>query len=99
MPRYIGYYEGQFFEWSTIVESPVTTGGTRDEFVEYYRDEYGRSKMGDLPERMERAEKNGTSSRMGETLNDLVEVAMLNGTIKSWDHFRAMLAGTEDTPA
>jgi hypothetical protein len=69
MPRYVCQYNGRWFEWSTVVDAPVTFGMTREEFIDYYNNEYsGR----DLESRMERAEQKGTSSMMDSTLEDLI---------------------------
>jgi hypothetical protein len=65
MPRYICHHEGMFFEWSTVVDAPVTYGMNREAFETYYAEEYGRSRMHELPERMERAERTGTSCMLG----------------------------------
>ncbi len=99
MPRYICHLDGKFFEWSTVVEAPVTIAVTRDQFTEYYQQEYGRANMGDLPDRMDRAEKTSCSSRIGDTVTELVETAILNGTINSWEHFHSMLDGSDEEAA
>lgn len=62
MPKFIVHHEGFFFEWSTVVDAPTTYGMKRDEFEEYYRDQYGAEGMKDLPARMDRATSNGTSA-------------------------------------
>lgn len=52
-----------YMEWSTVVDAPTTYGLELDEFKEYYKNQYGESGMKDLPERMERVEKTGSSGR------------------------------------
>ena len=61
MPRYIVKLEGRYFEWSTVVDAPVTEPMTPEEFRDYWRDEYGRTGMLRLPEHMARVEEWGTS--------------------------------------
>lgn len=62
MAHIICYHDSLFFEWSTICDAPRTYGITREEYEEFYRDQYGQTAMEFLPERLERAINNGTSS-------------------------------------
>ena len=62
-----------YMEWSTIVDAPVTYGMPLDAFINYYRDEYGKSGINDLPTRLERVKKNGISSYIG-TLSSLLSI-------------------------
>lgn len=71
MGRYICHHDGFFFEWSTVVDAPVTYAMPREEFEQYYREEYGRSRMDDFERRMARAIETGTSAH-GYTLEDVV---------------------------
>lgn len=58
-----------YFEWSTIVDAPITYGLSLDEYKQYYKEEYGLlSFEHELPQRLERVEKTGTSA-----FNDSVE--------------------------
>lgn len=79
MPRYIIKMERdgeeRYLEWSTIVDAPVTYGMGYDEFLEYYRDEYGAHSMdGLLGEhgRMRRVRAHGTSARMDESVHQTI---------------------------
>lgn len=72
MPKFIAHHDGWFFEWSTIVDAPTTEAMTREEFEQYYRDEYGRQAMDTLPQRLSRAIETGSSSLDGDSLADLV---------------------------
>ena len=79
MPRFIIRMEKdgdeRYLEWSTVVDSPVTYGMTFDEFLAYYRDEYGASSMdGLLGEhgRMSRVRENGTSERGATSVHDTI---------------------------
>lgn len=51
-----------YFEYSTVVDAPVTWGMTLKDFEAYYLFEYGRSSIEDFIERMKRVEEKGTSS-------------------------------------
>lgn len=46
MPRYICKLQdgdtAYYMEWSTVVDAPVTFGMTLEEFMEHYREEYGK---------------------------------------------------------
>ncbi len=72
MPKFIAHHGGKFFEWSTIVDAPVTVAMDRSAFEEYIRSEYGAQGLRDLPSRIERAIKNGTSDVGGMSLQDLI---------------------------
>lgn len=73
MGRYVCQYNGHWFEWSTVVDAPLTYGMTREEFIEYYRDEYGRHNAeATMEERMARAEVKGTSAMRESSLEDLI---------------------------
>lgn len=66
MPRFVCHHDGKFFEFSTVVESPVSALMTREEFENYYTRTYGeleRDNLGALgmKDRMARAEANGVS--------------------------------------
>jgi len=55
----IDYYS----EWSSVVDAPITYLLTREDFEQYYREEYGRFGMQDFQKMMERVDETGTSSR------------------------------------
>lgn len=63
MPKYIVKLGGKYMEWSTIVDAPVSWGMTKDEFRNYYREEYGNNGLERLDERMARVEENGCSAQ------------------------------------
>ena len=73
MPKYICHHASKFFEWSTIVDAPVTQAMTREEFEAYYGEQYGGQGLADLPERLDRAVRNGTSSMQPMSLESLVQ--------------------------
>lgn len=73
MPRFIVRLEGRYFEWSTVVDSPITAPMTREEFAAYYREEYGRSAMTEFEERMVRVEERGVSAFAYESAEDLMD--------------------------
>jgi hypothetical protein len=73
MGRLIIKLEDKYLEWTTITDSPHTFGMSLEEFTEYYRDEYGRQAMRfEFPERMQRVEAKGSSSLLGETIDDIL---------------------------
>ena len=81
MPRYIIKIKDRYFEYSTVVDAPVTYGMTLDEFKKYYTEEYGRSSEVNLKQRLERVESKGTSSYMDESVEATISgnVAGENG--------------------
>lgn len=76
MPRYIIKLtdgdDSWYMEWSTIVDAPVTPGCSLEEFKDWYLGEYGRKGFEELPERLKRVEKTGTSSLVS-TLKGIIE--------------------------
>ena len=73
MGRFIVKQEDFYFEWSAIVDAPVTFGMKLDEFREYYKERYGTEGMEGLQERLDRVGKNGTSSFMSDSAEDEME--------------------------
>lgn len=73
MPRYIIQHDGWYFEWSTVVDAPVSRAMRLDEFWDYYKDQYGRVGLDQLPQRLERANNKGTSSFLSCSFDDLIE--------------------------
>ena len=71
MGKFIIKIKDRYFEWSTIVDAPVTYGLTLDELREYIKEEYGNEGLEELPARLERVEKYGTSSQNQESAEDL----------------------------
>lgn len=61
-----------YFEWSTVVDAPVTYGEPLEDFKEYYRTKYGNSAMGELEDRLKRVEEKGTSSQIDYSIDDLI---------------------------
>ena len=72
MPRYVCKLDGLYFEWSTVVDAPVTHGMTLSEFEAYYRDKYGSDGFARLPDRLMRADRKGTSSEIHEGIDELI---------------------------
>lgn len=73
MPRYILKLDKWYFEWSTIVDAPVTFALTLDAFKEYYQTEYGLQGMKGLPARLEQVENYGTSAIPSQTADQLIQ--------------------------
>lgn len=61
-----------YFEWSTVVDAPVTFGQSLEDFKEYYRNEYGQSSVRDFEDRMKRVEAKGTSSQIYDNVDELI---------------------------
>lgn len=72
MPTFICHHDGLFFEWSTVVDAPVSAAMSRDEFEQNYLHRFGYEGMRTLPERLARAVANGTSARHSTSLEDMV---------------------------
>ena len=72
MGRYILKLNQWYFEWSTIVDAPITWRMTLEQFKQYYQQEYGDHGMENLPERLERVEKSGTSAIPTKTADELI---------------------------
>lgn len=72
MPSYIVKLEGGvdgapdggpwYMEWSTIVDAPTSDGMPLEEFKRHYRALYGERGAAELPVRLARVERNGTSA-------------------------------------
>jgi len=62
MPRFIIHHDGLFFEWSEVVDAPVTMAMSREDFVEWYTDRHGQDAAAGLDERLARAVEHGTSA-------------------------------------
>ena len=72
MPTFIIKLEDKYFEWSTIVDAPVTFAMSRDELEEHIKEEYGNEGLRELPERLKRVDKQGTSCCVPLTVEDLI---------------------------
>lgn len=76
MPQYIGSFvhEGErwYFDYSTIVDAPVSVAMTLTEYRGYYRKKHGTEGMDGLPARLVRADSKGCSSMDGDTLDDML---------------------------
>lgn len=76
MGRFIVKFEdgndSWYLEWSTIVDAPITYGMSKEEFFEYYKDEYGRQGLSDLDKRMKRVEEKGTSALTYSSVDTLI---------------------------
>ncbi len=63
MGRAIIKIKDRYFEWSTVVDAPVTYGMTLDELRTYIKEEQGRIGLEDLEANLKRIEEVGTSYR------------------------------------
>ena len=62
MARCLIKIKDKYFEWSTIVDAPVTYGMTEEELEKYIERQYGKIGLNKLPHRLERVEETGTSA-------------------------------------
>jgi hypothetical protein len=72
MPRYIIKLDNLYCEWSTIVDAPVSQLLPLDIFTDWYVYRYGEEGRKELPDRLERVEKQGTSAYFKQTVDDLI---------------------------
>jgi hypothetical protein len=69
MGRFVCHLDGKFFEFSTVVDAPVTDLMSEEEFIDYYTRLYGEmaaesDHRDGMRARMQRARENGTSSML-----------------------------------
>ena len=69
MSRCIIKINDKYFEWSTIVDAPVTYGMDKSELKTYIKNEYGNEGLRKLPQRLKRVEKRGASWVDGHDLD------------------------------
>jgi hypothetical protein len=72
MGRFIAEFGGKYLEWSTVVDAPLTNLMDLAELKAYLKSEYGQSGLDDLPTRLARVEKQGTSALNGVSKADLL---------------------------
>lgn len=72
MGRFIAEFGGKYLEWSTVVDAPVTNLMDLAELTEYIEAEYGQAGLVELPARLARVEKQGTSALSGYNKEDLL---------------------------
>ncbi len=72
MGRFICELGGLYFEWSNVVDAPVTVGMDLDEFIKYYKETYGTSSMDEFYKRLRRVEQKGTSAIYSD-LDELIQ--------------------------
>jgi hypothetical protein len=74
MPRAIIKIKDKYFEWSTVVDAPVTNGMTEAELLEYVKERHGSEGLRQLPERLARVRANGTSFHAYGNLDELLKL-------------------------
>lgn len=73
------HHEGVYNLWSTVCDEPLYTSGFGlDDLHAIIKEESGKSGLNQLPHRLERAHKIGSSSGLGETLEDLIKTYIRN---------------------
>jgi len=83
--------EGQDFylDWSEKARAPLTTGLNLDEFLAYYREQYGDEKFKQLDDLFERLEATGSSHQdysLEYTLKN--NKAVFGKHLESWELFK-----------
>jgi len=71
MGRAIIKIKDKYFEWSSIVDAPVTYGMNEEELKSYIKGMYGEKGLRELPARLVRVEETGTSF-IGSSLEDII---------------------------
>jgi len=71
MGRGIIKIKDRYFEWSTVVDAPITSGMTKNELRAYIKGESGNKGLESLEARIERCDECGTSFH-GETLEGML---------------------------
>ena len=74
MGKCIVKIKDKYFEWSTIVDAPVTYGMNKEELRNYIKEEYGNRGLRELPQRLERVEEKGASWQSGANLEDTIRL-------------------------
>lgn len=72
MSHLIVKFGERFMTWSTVCDAPLTPLMTLPELKRHLFEEEGYRALEDLPARLKRVEKFGTSSTMGTTKDDLL---------------------------
>lgn len=70
--RYLIQIRDLYFEWSTIVDAPVTYGLKWEQMEEHVRALYGSEGEKELPARLERIKQQGTSCEYHLTMEALL---------------------------
>lgn len=71
MGKFIIKINDKYFEWSTIVDAPITYGMSLEELSAYIRRTQGTEGLDLLPKRLERVNQKGTSA-IDRTLDNLI---------------------------
>lgn len=72
MAHFIVHHAGAFFEWSTVMDAPVTCAMSRAEFASYYSQEHGAKAARGLALRLDRAVLEGCDAGDGRNAEDCV---------------------------
>ncbi len=73
MARYLIKLDKWYFEWSTVVDAPITYRMTLKQLIKYIKDEYGRTGLEELPSRLKRVEKQGISFLANVSVDEFIE--------------------------
>lgn len=68
-----------YFEWSTIVDAPLTKGMSLQDFRQYYKEEYGNRGLEEFNRKwISEVEKYGTSAGIGHSVQSLLDERALS---------------------
>lgn len=70
MPTYIIKLADKYLLYSTIVDAPITYGMSKEELIEYLKEE-GTDRL--IEDRLARVDKIGTSSRLDSSAEETIE--------------------------
>lgn len=63
---------GMYLIWSNVVDAPVTSGMSLNQFRSFYEDEYGLQGMLELDRRMQRVNAKGTSDMRDSNVDESI---------------------------
>ncbi len=63
--------DGKFMEWTSVSDSPRSPLLTEEQFITYWRKEYGWNRMWDLPKILSDVKRKGTSA-LGHTVDEIL---------------------------
>lgn len=96
MPHYILHHDNLYFEWSTVVDAPISPAMTLAEFLAYYEQQYGVNQLANLPNRLKRANEFGCSAIPPMTIQECV-IANRAGSREKALTFDELMAYVKET--
>ncbi len=72
MGHFILKLKSWYFNWSSVVDAPITNRMTLEELTSYIRFQYGEQGARELHTRLERVEQKGTSAHTYESAEEVI---------------------------